>query len=72
MDTSENLFESGNTLCKDLNGVMVTSTTDLNHVCRAFIEHTGMYACCQVDQTRFLPQGDVSELYHVYASYMFL
>ena len=36
------------------------SRIDLNHVCRALIEHTGMYVHCQADQTRFPPQGDVS------------
>ena len=31
----------------------------------AIIEHTGVYVRCKTDQTRFLPQGDVSELYDV-------
>ena len=39
---------------------------DLSHVCRAFIEQTGMYVRWQADQTRFLPQGDVSEIYNIY------
>ena len=44
---------------------------DLNHVSRAIIEHTGVYLCCQADQTCFLPQGDMSELFDVNASYRF-
>ena len=45
---------------------------DLNHVCRAFNEHTGVSICCQAHQTCFLPQEHVSETYDVCASYMYL
>ena len=38
---------------------------DLNHVCRAYNEHTGVYVC-------FLPQEHISETYDVCASYMLL
>ena len=38
---------------------------DLNHVCRAFNEHTGVYV-------RFPPQEHVSETYDVCASHMLL
>ena len=38
---------------------------DLNHVCTAFNEHTGVYV-------RFPPQEHVSETYGVRASYMLL
>ena len=38
---------------------------DLNHVCMAFNEHTGVYV-------RFPPQEHVSETYDVCASYMLL
>ena len=36
---------------------------------RAIIEYTGVYVCYQWDQTSFLPQGDMSEIYDVNASY---
>ena len=45
---------------------------DLNHMCRAFIEQMEMYVRWQADQTRFLPQGDVSDIYDVYASYIYI
>ena len=31
-----------------------------------------MYVRCQAEQTRFLPQGDVSEISDAYALYMFM
>ena len=49
-----------------------SATHDLIHVCRAFIEQTGAYVRWQADQTRFPPQGDVSDIYDVYASYIYI
>jgi hypothetical protein len=45
---------------------------DLNHVCRAFNEHMGVYVLCQAHQLRFPPQEHMSETYDVCASYMYL
>ena len=45
---------------------------DLNHVCTAFNEHTGVYVPCQAHQLRFLPQEHVSGTYDVCALYMYL
>jgi hypothetical protein len=45
---------------------------DLNHMCRAFNEHTGVYVRCQAHQLRFLPQEHMSGTYDVCASYMYL
>ena len=35
---------------------LLKGTNDLNHVCRAFNEHTGVYVRCLAHQTRFLLQ----------------
>ena len=40
-------------------------SSDLNHVCRAFNEHTGVYV-------RFPPQEHMSETYDICVSYMLL
>ena len=47
-------------------------SSDLNHVCRAFNEHMGVYVRCQEHQLRFPPQEHVSGTYDVCALYMFL
>jgi hypothetical protein len=45
---------------------------DLNHVCRAFNKHMGVYVRCQVHQLHFPPQEHVSGIYDVCALYMYL
>ena len=39
---------------------------------RAIVEHAGVYVRPQADQPASLPQGDVSDIYDVYASNRFL
>ena len=51
---------------------LLKGTNDLNHVCRAFNEHTGVYVRCQVHQTHFLPYEHISETYDICALYMYL
>ena len=51
---------------------VVHCENDLNHVCRAFNEHTGVYVRCQAHQLRLLPQEHVTGTYVVCALYMYL
>ena len=41
-------------------------------MCKAFIEHAGVYVRCQADHTHFPPQGDMSELSEGYTLYMLI
>ena len=45
---------------------------DLNHVCRACIEQTGTYVRWQAEQTHYPPHGDLSDIYNVYTSYIYI